>query len=140
MKVQFFFIDKISSLKERTALKAFIQTIFSREKKKLAHLSYIFCSDEYLLEINKSYLNHDFYTDIITFCLSEPSSPITGDIYISIDRVKENATTHNTSFKEELHRVIFHGALHLCGYKDKSITDEKLMRSMENKYLQLYFK
>src|SRR6478609_1640082 len=99
MKVQFFFIENISSLRERTALKDFIPTIFSKERQKLDHLSYIFCSDEYLLEINKSYLNHDYYTDIITFCLSESSAPITGDIYISIDRVKENAATHNTSIK-----------------------------------------
>ncbi|MGG9970793.1 rRNA maturation RNase YbeY [Ferruginibacter sp. SUN002] len=140
MKVQFFFIEKVPVLKDRTRLKKFIPTIFSKEEKRLGSLSYVFCSDDYLLEINKSYLNHNYYTDIITFCLSEPSLPVDGDIYISIDRVRDNAKNHETSIKEELHRVIFHGALHLCGYKDKSTKDEKLMRQMEDKYLKSYFK
>ncbi len=139
MKVQFFFIEKAPILRDRTRLKQFIPSIFLKEKKKLKSLNYIFCSDDYLLEINKSYLNHDYYTDIITFNLSEPPLPVEGDIYISIDRVRDNAQTHKTSIKEELHRVIFHGALHLCGYKDKAAKDKKRMRLAEDSYLGIYF-
>lgn len=139
MKVQFFFIEKVPVLKGRTKLKQFIPTIFSKEKIKLQSLTYIFCSDDYLLAINKAYLQHDYYTDIITFTLSEPGLPIQGEIYISIDRVRDNANQLGTTIKEELHRVIFHGALHLCGYKDKSTREEQLMRLAEGKYLGFYF-
>jgi probable rRNA maturation factor len=136
-RIQFHFIQPVS-LEERTRLKQFIGTLFQKEKKKLAELQYIFCSDPYLLEINRQFLQHDFYTDIITFPLSDPGQPISGEIYISVDRVRDNAREFGSSFKKELHRVIFHGALHLCGYKDKSPRDEKLMREMEDKYLALY--
>lgn len=102
-------------------------------------LSYIFCSDSYLLVINQQYLEHDDYTDIITFDLSSSPKEIVGEVYISIDRVKENAHELSVSFNTELHRVIFHGALHLCGYKDKSIKDASVMRFKEDKYLKLYF-
>ncbi|UEG50745.1 rRNA maturation RNase YbeY [Ferruginibacter lapsinanis] len=139
MKVQFFFIKNESVLKDRTKLKQFIPTVFSKEKKKLGSLLYIFCSDDYLLEINKAYLKHNYYTDIITFSLSELNRPIEGEIYISVDRVRDNALQLGTTIKEELHRVIFHGALHLCGYKDKSSKEEALMRKVEGKYLDLYF-
>ena len=107
---------------------------------KLDALRYIFCSDKYLLEINRQYLNHDYYTDIITFNLSNHPEAVQGEIYISIDRVKDNARQFNASFTQELHRVIFHGALHLCGYKDKTAKEEKLMREKEDQYLALYFK
>ena len=103
-------------------------------------MNYIFCSDEYLLEVNNNFLQHDFYTDIITFDLSlSKTSPTIGEIYISVDRVKENAITHKTSFELELHRVIFHGALHLCGYKDKTKKDALLMRDKEEDCLSMYF-
>lgn len=138
--VQFFFIDKAPSLKQRTLLKSFIPSIFKRENKRLESLTYIFCSDDYLLDINKQYLKHDFYTDIITFVLSDSGEPIVGEIYISIDRVKDNAARLGVTIREELHRVVFHGALHLCGYKDKSQTEVTLMRKAENKYLSIYFK
>lgn len=139
MAVQFFFLQHNVSLTKRTALKQFIHTIFNREKKPFASLSYIFCSDDYLLEINKTHLQHNYYTDIITFDLSETSGKITGEIYISTDRVRDNAATLEVSIKEELHRVIFHGVLHLCGYKDKTVKHVKEMRQAEDKYLKLYF-
>jgi probable rRNA maturation factor len=102
-------------------------------------LNYIFCTDEYLLQVNRDFLQHDYYTDIITFDLSDTSKRVSGEIYISVDRVKDNALTQGVSFTEELHRVIFHGALHLCGYKDKKPAEVKAMRSAEDKYLELYF-
>ena len=102
-------------------------------------INYIFCSDDYLLELNKQYLNHNTLTDIITFELNAPGEPILSDIFISIDRVKENAKTLEIPFKQELHRVIFHGALHLCGYKDKKKEEQKLMRRKEDEYLNHYF-
>lgn len=137
--VSFHFAEKVS-LNNRTDLKEFIITIFKKEKKKLGELSFVFCSDSYLLGINKQYLKHNYYTDIITFDLSVDPYIINGEIYISVDRVKDNAQNFNASFKEELHRVIFHGALHLCGYKDKTEAEEMQMRKMEDKYLKLYFR
>ncbi|MGC4100969.1 rRNA maturation RNase YbeY [Ferruginibacter sp.] len=140
MQVQFFFLVDNISLVSRTALKQYIPGIFKKEKKKLQSLTYIFCSDDYLLEINRTHLKHDFYTDIITFDLSETKDNIIGEIYISTDRVRDNAATLGTSIKEELHRVIFHGALHLCGYKDKTPKEAKTMRTAEDRCLKLYFK
>lgn len=137
--VEFHFLE-IATLKDRLLLKAFLRSIFKKEGVKLESLRYIFCSDKYLLEINRQYLNHDDYTDIITFNLADKSLPVMGEIYISVDRVKENARQFSTSFRQELHRVIFHGALHLCGYKDKTSKEEKLMREKENQCLALYFK
>ncbi|HVU85535.1 MAG TPA: rRNA maturation RNase YbeY, partial [Puia sp.] len=128
-----------TSFSQRGHLKSFISTLFKKEGKKLDEISYIFCSDDYLLEINRQYLKHDYYTDIITFGLSEPGQPINAEIYISVDRIKDNAREFKTSFKRELHRVIFHGALHLCGYKDKKKEDQQVMRKMEDKYLTQYF-
>ncbi len=138
-KVQFYSLDSNPTLKERTRLKLFIEKLFISEKKKLANLSYIFCSDEYLITINKDFLKHDFYTDVITFDLSSSKNEIEGEVYISIDRIKDNAKKLDVSFNEELHRVVFHGALHLCGYKDKKKEEALVMRSKENKYLKRYF-
>ena len=140
MPVQFFFLHHNVSLTNRKVLKVFVASIFKRERKPLLSLNYIFCSDKYLLQINKAHLNHNFYTDIITFDLSEPQNGITGEVYISTDRVRDNAATLGTTITEELHRVIFHGALHLCGYKDKAPADIKLMRKAEERYLKMYFK
>jgi len=139
-KVQFIFNDRNPTLKERNKLKSFINLLFKREKRGLETISYIFCSDEFLLGLNKQFLNHEFYTDVITFDLSAPGMDTTAEVYLSIDRIKENAKKLKTSFAEELHRVIFHGTLHLCGYKDKKKEDQVNMRSAENKYLKLYFK
>ena len=136
-KIFFFFQDVKASLANRTSLKKCIHTIFEKEGKKLESLNYIFCSDKDLLEINRKYLKHDFYTDIITFNLSETLA-VRAEIYISIDRVRENARTLGISFKTELHRVIFHGALHLCGYNDKNQAEKKKIRIKEDHYLNIY--
>ena len=139
MNTQFFFEKKIT-LSQRTRLKAFITFLANREKKKVASISIIFCSNNYLLEINRTHLKHDYYTDIITFDLSSKSSdPIEAELYISVDMIKENASIFKTTIQNELHRVIFHGILHLCGYKDKTKSAQLLMRSKENEYLDLYF-
>lgn len=138
-KVCFFFEKKEFSLKNRTKLKLFIESIFKKEKTGLKSLNYIFCSDRRILEINRQFLQHDYYTDIITFELSE-SGPVEAEIYISIDRVRDNAKKLSLSIKSELHRVIFHGVLHLCGYGDKGVEQEKKMRKMENLYINQYFR
>jgi len=136
--IRFHFLSEIP-LRDRARLKSFLLSLFKKEKKQLTELQYIFCTDDYLLEINRQYLKHNYYTDIITFDLSEQGQPINAEIYISVDRVRDNARSFGNTLKNELHRVIFHGALHLCGYKDKSQQDEKLMRKMEDQYLRLYF-
>jgi len=138
--VQFFFHNKAPFLRDRRKLAHFIEGIFKKEKIQLGSLVYIFCSDEYLLNINREFLKHDFYTDIITFNLAPSPDRIEGEVYISYDRVKENAKTEKVSFKVELHRVVFHGALHLCGFKDKKIKDRQNMRAKEDKYLNSYFR
>lgn len=140
MQVQFFFLEHNISLSNRSALKVFINQIFKKEKRRLRQLTYIFCSDDYLLNINKAHLQHDYYTDIITFDLSELKTETIGEVYISIDRVRDNARTLGVSIKEELHRVIFHGALHLCGYKDKTPKHAKEMRAAEDRCLTAYFR
>lgn len=138
--VKFFYNEIAPYLPNRQKLKGFIAAIFTKEgKRKLDGLNYIFCTDEYLLQVNRDFLQHDYYTDIITFDLSDTAQRVSGEVYISVDRVKDNAATHGVSFTEELHRVIFHGALHLCGYKDKKPAEVKAMRSAEDKYLGLYF-
>lgn len=138
-KVYFFFQGVKPTLKNRTALKEFIEKVFNKEKRTLISINYVFCSDKSLLEINKQYLKHDFYTDIITFDLSEEEK-IIADVYISVDRVKDNARSLGVSFRSELHRVIFHGALHLCGYGDKTKSEKRNMRDKEDYYINLYFK
>jgi probable rRNA maturation factor len=139
-RIRFHFPYTGFSLKERSRLKLFLASMFRREGYAFTTMDYIFCSDRALLDINKTHLKHNYYTDIITFNLAEPGSPVTGEIYISIDRVRDNALDFDQTFTRELHRVVFHGALHLCGYKDKSPADVRQMRQMEDKYLALYFK
>jgi len=131
--------QKSCTLQDRNKLKLFILDIFKLEKRPLAELSFVFCDDDYLLGINRSYLNHNYFTDIITFDLTEPDSQlVTGEIYISIDTVRENSVRFNCSFREELHRVIFHGCLHLCGYGDKKRGDKVQMRLKEDFYMTKY--
>ena len=132
--------DKSITLGNRIALKSFLEQQMKKERIKVECLQYVFCSDKYLLNINKQYLNHDYYTDIISFDLSEIKGQLVGDVYISVDRVKENAKTMKNTQVNELLRVIFHGALHFCGYKDKKPADAKLMRSMEDKWLRAFLK
>ena len=126
-------------LKDRTRLKEFIRQLFKKEEQGLSRLQYVFCSDEYLLQINQEFLDHDTYTDIVTFELSSDPEVTEGEIYISIDRVRENAASFNVTMNYELHRIIFHGALHLCGYRDKTKKEMALMRAKEDEYLGLYF-
>ena len=132
--------DRFTSLRSRTELKTFINKQCLKEGVHIETLQYVFCSDTFLLDINKRFLNHNFYTDIISFDLSEQNGSLIGDVYISIDRVKENAKTEGNLYTHELLRVIFHGALHFCGYKDKKPADQKTMRSMEDKWLKAYLK
>ena len=138
MPIHFNFPEKIG-LDQRTNLKRFILTIFKKEGKKAGLINYVFCSDDYILEINRSHLGHDYYTDIITFDLSEPNSTIIdAEIYISVDTVRDNAQRFNNTIRQELHRVVFHGVLHLCGYGDKTTSEKLIMTAKEDKYLDLY--
>jgi len=117
--------------------KEWIAKVIAQEGHALTELNYIFCSDNYLLSINQTYLNHDTYTDIITFNNSDTEKNIEADIFISIDRVKENADNFNTEFFNELYRVMVHGVLHLLGYNDHSKEDIKIIRQKEDSYLSL---
>jgi len=137
--VHFYFENVHLTLKERGDLKGFINNLIIKEKRKLNKLNYIFCSDQALLRINRKYLGHNFYTDVVTFDLSSSPKEILADIYISVARIKENAKNLQIPIKEELHRVMFHGLLHLCGYNDKTEHQKKLMRKMEDFYTTLYF-
>jgi probable rRNA maturation factor len=122
----------------RQALKRFLQGIAKKEGHALQTVNYIFCTDEELLPLNQQYLRHHTLTDIITFHYHQPGEPILSDIYISVERVRENALQFQTSFTKELHRVIFHGLLHLCGYGDKTNAQTTLMRQKEDQYLGAY--
>ncbi|HEY4326230.1 MAG TPA: rRNA maturation RNase YbeY [Mucilaginibacter sp.] len=133
--IRFFEEDTTYKIKNKTALRLWITETVQTEGFKLKELTYIFCSDGYLLQLNQQYLNHDTYTDIITFDNSDSDQVIVGDIFISIDRIRENAVKFNTSEIDELHRVIIHGTLHLLGYKDKSPADKKKMTLKEDFYL-----
>ena len=133
--IHFFEEDIRFNLKNKNKVKEWVKTTIAAEGYKLNELNYIFCSDSYLLTINQQYLNHDTYTDIVTFDNSEKDGVIEGDIFISIDRIRENAEKFGTNETNELHRVIIHGALHLLGYKDKKSTDKQLMTAKEDQYL-----
>ena len=145
MSVSFHNADVKFTLPNKTALKKFIAKRINYESGKKARFTYVFCSDTYLLNINKQFLNHDYFIDIITFPLNETSVEIEAEIYISIERVKENAIKFATnkqkvhlkkdSFLFELHRVIFHGALHLIGYQDKNSKKRAEMKKMEDEWL-----
>lgn len=124
-------------LDNETQFSDWISRVILSENKKEGDINYIFCDDEYILEINKQYLDHDYYTDIISFDYSV-GNELNGDIFVSIERVKENATDFNATFDEELKRVIIHGILHYCGYKDKSEEDEALMRSKEDEKTKMF--
>lgn len=136
-----FYFQKTTHLPKRQQLRAFFEDLSQHEGTKFESLSIIFCSDDYLLEINQNHLQHDYYTDIITFDLTpHKKKPKEAELYISIDRVRENAKQFKSTIQLELHRVIFHGILHLCGYKDKTKREQLVMRGKENEYLELYFK
>ncbi|WP_416867721.1 MAG: rRNA maturation RNase YbeY [Imperialibacter sp.] len=137
MKITFFSEDVSFKLSSPNKVRRWIKKVILLEKHTLSEISYIFCSDDYLHNMNVQYLNHDTLTDIITFDNSEEEDQIEGDIFISVDRVKENATQLNLPFDTELHRVMIHGILHLCGYKDKTSADNDLMRKKEDACLSL---
>ena len=128
-------VDLVNEVNE-AFLDSWFEAVTSLEEKILGDVSVILTSDNYLLEMNKQYLDHDYFTDIITFDYTE-GTIVSGDLFISLDRVKDNASTLSVDFKDELHRVCVHGLLHLVGYKDKSEDDEKLMRSKEDEMLKL---
>ena len=126
------------TLKNKAILKEWIKSTIEKRKRKAGDLNFIFCSDEHLLGINKQYLDHDTYTDIITFDYSKEDAklPVSGDIFISIERVKENAEKFSKTFENELHRVIIHGTLHLLGYADKSKAAKAEMTAAEDESLK----
>ena len=132
-----YFYESDFRINKESIYSDWIKAVFVSEGKRFEEINYIFCDDEYLLKINKEYLNHDYYTDIITFDNSV-SSLIMSDIYISAERVKENASHYVVDFMDELRRVMIHGVLHLCGYKDKTTEEQELMTVKENEKLLMF--
>lgn len=137
-KIRFFDADAKYRLENKNLIRTLIHKLFLEENAVLNKLSYIFCTDSYLIELNIKYLNHTTLTDVITFPLSEPGAPIAGEIYISIDRIKENAKKFSVQYQTELLRVIIHGALHLCGYTDKKRAEKEIMRGREDYYIEKF--
>jgi len=135
-KITFNFEDLSPFLKNRGNLRLWLQASAKKEKQRINAVNYIFCSDKHLLSINKQYLNHNYFTDVITFQYDD-NEGVSGDIFISYDRIKENAKEFNQSISNELHRVMVHGLLHLLGYKDKNTEQQKVMKSKEDFYLSL---
>lgn len=130
------------NLKNKNLLKQWIKTVVTNKKRETGDITFIFCTDAYLLNINQNYLKHDTYTDIITFDYSKDSKqlPVSGDIFISIERVKENATRYSTDVENELHRILIHGVLHLLGYLDKTKAAKAEMTKQEDECLKLLSK
>lgn len=137
-KINFFLEDTTYVIKQKTKLKQWLTETIAQEGYVLSELNFILCSDDYLLRINQDFLQHDYYTDVITFDNSEELKTILGDIFISIDRIKENATVEKVSVEAELRRIMVHGTLHLLGYKDKTKKDKALMTAKEDIYLKSY--
>ncbi|KIC61805.1 rRNA maturation RNase YbeY [Chryseobacterium taiwanense] len=133
--IQFFYENLPESV--NTDYTAWLKDIILSEEKKLGEINYIFCDDEYLLKVNQDYLQHDYYTDIITFDYVKGKT-ISGEIFVSLQRISDNASTLSKDYEEELRRVLAHGILHLCGYKDKTEEEEKEMRRKEDHYLAKY--
>ena len=127
---------EMPSLNQRLA-KEWIEEFVASYDKKIGELYYLFCSDEYLLEFNQKRMNHDFYTDIVTFPLNDCAEYLSGEFYISIDRIRDNAKQMDKPFKDEFHRVLAHGVLHLIGFKDKTDEDAKIMRDQEENCLKM---
>lgn len=142
MAAHFYEQDVQPGLKNKRKLSAYLDALVQEQLESISktRLTYIFCNDAYLLDINIRFLQHHTLTDIITFDLSEKETELSGEIYISTERVAENALKFKVPYEQELHRVIFHGALHLCGYKDKSAADREEMKQMEDLCLREYFK
>lgn len=137
MAIRFSCVDVPEQINYKRKVSTWIKQSVAEETKSIGDISIVLCSDDYILETNRQYLQHDYFTDIITFDYSENEN-LSGDLLISIHTVKNNSTTYEVSFHDELRRVIIHGVLHLCGYKDRSKKDAKLMREKENYYLAKY--
>lgn len=133
--------DNNYTLRQKTKIKHWLQQAAKKEGYSIEEVNYIFCSDEYVLQVNQQFLNHNYYTDIITFDNADKEQKkqklLVSDIFISIDRCKENAKTYNITTAEELHRILIHGLLHLCSYKDKTKATKQLMTQKEDYYLNL---
>jgi rRNA maturation RNase YbeY len=138
-KIHFHFAFQPFTLSNRTELKYFIENIFIKEKRAIKELNFIFCNNREIKALNKRYLKHNYSTDILTFDFSKNDEATVSDVFISQEQVKQNSKEFNTSFKREVHRVIFHGILHLCGYNDKTSKDKASMRAKEDYYLTKYF-
>jgi probable rRNA maturation factor len=136
--IRFHYTDQRFHFPERTKLKSFLVKVAKGEGARVDSINFIFCSDEYLLQINQEQLKHDTYTDIITFPYSGKGEALLSDIFISVDRVRDNALHFGVPFLHELYRVMFHGVLHLCGYKDKSKADQLVMKGREDHWLSAY--
>ena len=136
----FFSENKILKISNKKEIRTLLKKICQKENKKISFINYIFCSDNRLLEINKKYLKHTSLTDVITFNFTPNKKKLEGDVYISVDRVKKNATKYKEPFKAELLRIIIHGLLHLIGFSDKTKEDKNIMTLKENEYLSLYNK
>jgi probable rRNA maturation factor len=136
-QIRFFSEDISFKLKHPIKVSSWIKVVTRKEKQSIKEINYIFCTDEYLLQLNQGFLNHKTLTDIITFDNSEGKKALEGEIYISIERVKENSLKFKTDFEDELHRVMVHGVLHLIGYKDKRPSEKALMRKKEEACLSL---
>jgi len=141
MAIYFYEEEVKALLKNKLALKQFLKALVAEHlpKVKQVNMNYIFCDDAYLLQINQDFLQHDTYTDIITFDLSETEKTLDAEIYVSVERLQENADKFKVTYERELHRVIFHGTLHLCGFKDKKKEEQVIMKQMEDKCLASYF-
>ncbi len=137
--INFFAEDIEFNLRQKSKIRSWLKSILRQNNRTISSINYIFTSDKYLLQVNKEYLNHSTLTDIITFDQSLNAGRIESDIYISIDRVKENSINLQISFEDELHRVMVHGILHLLGYTDKNDVEKEEMREKENHYLTLRF-
>jgi probable rRNA maturation factor len=135
--IEFISEDVDFQLNDSENVALWLQEIALQEDREIAQLTYVFCSDEYLLKLNQDYLQHDTFTDVITFDYSEHSELIEGDFFISIPRIRENAKTYEASFTDELHRVMAHGLLHLMGYDDKTPAFKGVMRAKEDECLSL---
>jgi len=130
-----FFLEEVTFDWDEAVISSWLESVVEEEDKMLQSIRFIFCTDDFLHQINVDYLDHDTLTDIITFPFSSKPSIVNGEIYISIDRIRENATTYEVSFSQELTRVVVHGVLHLCGYGDKSVEEKERMTEKENFYL-----
>ena len=137
-KIFFNNADVSYKLKDKNGIRLLIEHVFKKEKKLLDQLSIILCSDEYLLSLNQKFLSHDYFTDILTFEISNPGEPIVGELYISTDRIAENAQNLNVPARDEVLRVIIHGVLHLCGYKDNTKVLKRQIHKKEDFYLKAF--